>query len=210
MTSFVYCIQNAAGEIKIGRSGDPERRRRDLQVSSASPLRLVWSRKVAANLVAGVERRAHALLIDYRLGGEWFSATPELALELLELAIKGQGSVVKGGKRRKRVLILDPIEEPLVPGVDLMPHYATRKEMPLERRALGWAEFDVPPLPDGYDDWLIEYMGEGLRDRVLVARAIRITLEGARGWADIIDDGGPHIPESMANNLLVMLTGGRE
>jgi hypothetical protein len=70
MGAHLYILQaKGTGNVKVGRSDQPEQRLLQLQTGSAHALRLIV---VAPN--RGLhERRVHLELKRYRLKGEWFS-----------------------------------------------------------------------------------------------------------------------------------------
>ncbi|MEW9855948.1 GIY-YIG nuclease family protein [Novosphingobium sp. M1R2S20] len=72
--SRVYFIQAASGPIKIGVSGNPQSRLKNLQVGSAEKLTLL------ATVPGGrfTEEQIHQRLIAHRLHGEWFSPHAEV------------------------------------------------------------------------------------------------------------------------------------
>ncbi|WP_331728809.1 GIY-YIG nuclease family protein [Streptomyces canus] len=58
--------------VKIGTSGDPEARLRQLQSGSPVPLSVLWSTPGDTAL----ERELHARFAAHRAHGEWFDLTP--------------------------------------------------------------------------------------------------------------------------------------
>ena len=82
----LYIMQMAVtGEIKVGRSSDPERRLRHLQTGCPHPLRIILVVPGAGRIEKNIHR-----LMDYRQtrrNGEWFSAEAlnELPAELYGL-----------------------------------------------------------------------------------------------------------------------------
>lgn len=70
----LYFIANEVGEVKIGRSKNPQQRLKDLNTSSATGLKLLH---VASN--KGVmERQLHKCFEDIALTGEWFAYTERI------------------------------------------------------------------------------------------------------------------------------------
>ena len=69
----LYVMQMAVtGDIKVGRSSDPERRLRQLQTGCPHPLKIILTVPDAGHLEKSIHR-----LMDYRQirrNGEWFSA----------------------------------------------------------------------------------------------------------------------------------------
>lgn len=77
---FVYVIEAMdSRHVKVGFSKKPRERLRELQVGSASPLRLVGSRQGDQSL----ERQMHRALVAHRVQGEWFACDASTALQLL-------------------------------------------------------------------------------------------------------------------------------
>ena len=64
----LYVMQATDGRIKIGRSGNPNKRRRDLETSSGMKIALIATFKGRGS----EEGAIHALLHEYRRIGEWF------------------------------------------------------------------------------------------------------------------------------------------
>jgi hypothetical protein len=56
--------------VKIGHTGDPARRLREIQVLAPSPLRLLW--ESTSDHGEATERNLHLLFKGYRKHGEWF------------------------------------------------------------------------------------------------------------------------------------------
>jgi len=72
MDNYVYFIV-AGNSVKIGRSRNPEKRIKDLQV--ANPKKLVLAAKIKTNSkhqAAWVEKELHSSYKKYRQNGEWF------------------------------------------------------------------------------------------------------------------------------------------
>jgi len=79
---FTYFIQcnGDGGPIKIGRSGDVQRRRRDLQSQYPFTLRIL-------GFIRGdYEKQFHKRFAAHRIRGEWFHAAPEI-LRLAALSV---------------------------------------------------------------------------------------------------------------------------
>lgn len=79
----IYVI-TGAGLTKIGIAKNPERRRRQLERCSASPLALAYTADV--NNAREVEKAAHALLSAVRHHGEWFDVQLEEAIQAITAA----------------------------------------------------------------------------------------------------------------------------
>lgn len=82
----IYFVQaEEGGPVKIGRTKDPKARLASLQTGSAVPL-------VVRRLFAGgarAEAEIHERLDDYRLGGEWFSPSRDVAAVALAIGQNG-------------------------------------------------------------------------------------------------------------------------
>jgi hypothetical protein len=68
---YLYFIQSG-DLVKIGISGDPEKRIEELRRGSPLGLRLHGSIKLPAVLAFQTERRVHEALADHAVGREWF------------------------------------------------------------------------------------------------------------------------------------------
>jgi hypothetical protein len=76
--SAVYLIENSASKLfKIGFSGDPKSRLRQLQSESAYTLEIVSCRMVYGPCVQAVEQLIHKLFAHCRTHGEWFKLTED-------------------------------------------------------------------------------------------------------------------------------------
>lgn len=69
--SDLYVMQNCSGLLKIGRSYDPEKRRRLLQISEKCNIEIVHILHNCGHL----EEDAHISLQKFRITGEWFEGT---------------------------------------------------------------------------------------------------------------------------------------
>lgn len=75
---FVYFIitEEKPKRIKIGKSGNPEKRIKALQTGCPYKLKLLGSIKCKNNRDSiNIEKAAHAFFGDYRVIGEWFKCT---------------------------------------------------------------------------------------------------------------------------------------
>ena len=71
---YIYVI--AGGDLlKIGRSWAPGGRVREMQTGSPVELRLVHEVPVPGKTAPKVERRAHRILQDFHVRGEWYRCT---------------------------------------------------------------------------------------------------------------------------------------
>lgn len=79
--AFVYFIQSATGDIKIGMARDVAVRMKTLQ--TAHPVKLT----LLASCLGGAdqEREYHQRFAVHRLHGEWFSPAPEILDEIIRL-----------------------------------------------------------------------------------------------------------------------------
>lgn len=83
--AFLYVIQGAPGLIKIGVTKDPRGRMASLQTASPFPLSFA---AIAATPGSGfdIEERAHGMLSNRRVLGEWFRASPLTGINALTQA----------------------------------------------------------------------------------------------------------------------------
>ncbi len=77
MTEYTYFIQDGLGNIKIGKSNNPEKRLKVLQYSNSSKLILL----LTINDIS--EWDSHIKFTKYYIRGEWFKPAKEL-LEFIE------------------------------------------------------------------------------------------------------------------------------
>jgi hypothetical protein len=85
---YIYVISAGEAQQKIGVAGDPTRRIRELQIGSATRLKLAKSYRIStAALAYTFEREAHRRLSGQALEGEWFAVTVEHALGVLSAVI---------------------------------------------------------------------------------------------------------------------------
>lgn len=88
--SFVYVIQSGdGGAVKIGSAGSPSKRLRSLQTGSPEGLALIGV--IACRHCQFVEKRAHAILKEHWLRGEWFDLSPLEAIEGVLAAAREDG-----------------------------------------------------------------------------------------------------------------------
>jgi hypothetical protein len=82
----VYVMRSENGLVKIGRSRNPEKRRKALQATSGFPVELIhhWPSEAPST----VERAAHLLLSEHRKAGEWFDVSVEDAVAAIENAVQ--------------------------------------------------------------------------------------------------------------------------
>ncbi|MCJ2009786.1 GIY-YIG nuclease family protein [Methylobacterium sp. J-092] len=104
---FVYVMGSVGGPVKIGIAGDPAKRLRQVQHASPTAVLIFHLRRFASREIAAqVEARAHAVLSDLRLRGEWFSSSPDEATAAIAAAavwVKGRRSNVFGPSARRTV-----------------------------------------------------------------------------------------------------------
>lgn len=96
--SAVYAISDGRA-IKIGFAVDPVKRLADLQIAHSQPLRLIHSR--ACSDAAKAERRAHRLLREKRLRGEWFDLSEQEAVFAIDLAIMRDTTPPRASRKPK-------------------------------------------------------------------------------------------------------------
>ncbi len=83
----IYVISAGYYKIKIGYSKSAERRMKAMQGHTADNLTLEFKSEPLYNYNL-IERTAHKILKSYKLKGEWFSVTPDVAIETVKEAIK--------------------------------------------------------------------------------------------------------------------------
>lgn len=116
MTDSVYVIQSDAGPVKIGVSGDPEYRLRQLIGSQPFAAKIVHCVSEPSLPAYQIEAVAHSLLASFHRRGEWFDVTPEQAAEAIQSAIDliNEGdltSLEKSSKQSARLqMVISPEE----------------------------------------------------------------------------------------------------
>ena len=70
LTRYVYLIKNSLGQVKIGVSENPERRKKSLQTGSPHKLTIVATRK--SSHATQLEEALHNRWEEYHMRGEWF------------------------------------------------------------------------------------------------------------------------------------------
>ena len=86
--SFVYVIApSPAGPCKIGFSGDPDRRLRQLQTGYPGRLHLHHVQPFCATRAPMMEKIVHQTVAYRRKSGEWFDLTVEEAVSEIEFAL---------------------------------------------------------------------------------------------------------------------------
>lgn len=89
--SGIYVITGAHNMCKIGISTDPELRLASLQTGSHVPLKLHYVLAVKTIDPRVIEAGAHRILDKYRLSGEWFDVTPQMAEDAVNHAASHYG-----------------------------------------------------------------------------------------------------------------------
>lgn len=76
--SYIYIVYNGR-HYKVGVSATPERRVKQLQTASSTPLRLLKTYPVDVKLARKIEQQIHKMLWQRRARhkGEWFDLTEE-------------------------------------------------------------------------------------------------------------------------------------
>jgi len=84
-TMLVYVVGSYKGPVKIGIAHDVEKRLSALQTGHPHELRIYGTVEVPADIAREVEMACHGELASRRLRGEWFKASPNLALTTVEM-----------------------------------------------------------------------------------------------------------------------------
>jgi integrase len=86
--SFVYVVGERDGAaVKIGRAKNLHKRRSHLQIGNAARLEVLWSYAGDHRLIRWLETRAHELLREHSIGGEWFGVTAAHAQSVITAAV---------------------------------------------------------------------------------------------------------------------------
>lgn len=90
---YIYVIKESDSTeiVKIGFSGNPERRLKQLQTGHPKPLDLYHKEEVNPGLVKALERVIHRTLAHKRKNGEWFALSPEDAVFEIQHALMKHG-----------------------------------------------------------------------------------------------------------------------
>jgi T5orf172 domain len=126
-SAFVYVVKATSGHVKVGVAADPLARLAALQTGASEPLELAYACAVKSNDGYAIEQAAHAMLCGRRLAGEWFDATPDLAV-----------AAIAAASHRLR----DPIVEIPVDMIATALAIAAQRDAaagPRQRSVLGWA-----------------------------------------------------------------------
>ena len=92
-TSFIYLIESDQGHVKIGYSQDPESRLSQLQTAHSKPLVLKYTREIDQAATATMERIIHEQLKQYRMSGEWFDISADIARSEIDFAFITYGDI---------------------------------------------------------------------------------------------------------------------
>lgn len=65
----LYFIEDEIGNIKIGISKDPKKRKEELQVGNFSLLKIIY---IIENVPFSFEKHVHTICQKYKINGEWF------------------------------------------------------------------------------------------------------------------------------------------
>ena len=107
-------VMASAGRVKVGRSNNPELRRRMLQASTPTALTIVHTTDERDDS-SYVETAAHHILAAKRLAGEWFDVSPDEAIAAVHAAIVSVERAKAVPKvPRKRYVGETPLARPLV------------------------------------------------------------------------------------------------
>lgn len=88
MTCFVYLIGQRHGPVKIGFSGDPEKRRRSLQCGSFFRLAVLYRLPVPNWWRGyGIEQAVLSAFAHRRLNGEWLNLDLEEGIDAIDMVV---------------------------------------------------------------------------------------------------------------------------
>lgn len=147
----LYVMQAAWGGIKIGKSIDPERRRRGLETQSGREVHLV----AVLDSMGDRERDIHAELWRYRRTGEWFVNTPsarramEAALGCaLDFPILGMDKADEALEEQRRQAEADSAVAAFIADLEAKAAFPVRTSQ---------AEWERAKRDPEYRDWLIRW-----------------------------------------------------
>lgn len=159
MRHSIYVIGRHGSErpCKIGISAAPDRRLAQLQTGSAEVLvlRCVCER-ADATIAAFHERLAHDHFAPVRMAGEWFDADADEILAVLEgLVDQTPGKKKRQRKPQARAESFGKGSEPFHPQIPQDLFEVPISEMSYPDRVRFWSACELPPPPEGFDDWYI-------------------------------------------------------
>lgn len=85
ISDFVYVIRRSDGAVKVGMTNNPPQRLRNLQTGSPNRLSFAYVAG-CAGVAARIESEAHKLMDAYAIQGDWFEASPEVAVAAVNAA----------------------------------------------------------------------------------------------------------------------------
>ena len=104
---YVICEQTDSNTaLKIGFSGEPEKRLKQLQTAQSNALVLYHQEEVVPENVRALERIIHKTLKHHKARGEWFHLKPDEAVAEIKHAIMRYGDIeelalkLRGGSNR--------------------------------------------------------------------------------------------------------------
>lgn len=84
--AHVYILEGD-GRIKLGMSGDPEKRMYSIQLNTVDNLKLVFKTEATEDYLL-IERIAHKKLKKFKVKGEWYKVSVQDAINAVNLAIE--------------------------------------------------------------------------------------------------------------------------
>jgi hypothetical protein len=94
MSRAIYVVRSEPGPVKVGIATNPRARLSQLRTASAVPLHLDFAAETEGDARA-LERRAHALLAERRLAGEWFAVDSREAVAAVRRAAQELGFTLR-------------------------------------------------------------------------------------------------------------------
>lgn len=67
----IYFIEDEIGNIKIGVSKHPNKRKKELQTGSSFSLKVIY---IIENIPFSFEKHIHKICEKYKINGEWFTS----------------------------------------------------------------------------------------------------------------------------------------
>lgn len=153
MSYFVYIIGHFDSDrpCKVGISANPEARKAQLQTANPKPLALLWT--IACETkeeAAAKERSIHLQFAERRLSGEWLDASAEEIMGADWSALPDK----RPNRRSVQGYSFDTFE-PFRPSPPENLAGKSKRDMTFSERCQYWEAFDLPPPPDGFDDWYV-------------------------------------------------------
>ncbi len=108
--TFIYVIGAHRGPKKVGLAANPLARMRSIQTGNGKDVALLHTVAVPVETASMIERRAHWLLRDTKVCGEWFDVSESVAKKSVDQAVaeRGEGEKERPAVGRPPLKLKDP------------------------------------------------------------------------------------------------------